>query len=194
MKKYKSEICEFDSCQQPRKSRGYCAGHYRQNQLGKALTPIIRHLPVADRFWLKVEKTDTCWNWTGSKNTTGYGIFKFGGSQMVSHRFSYQLLVSQIPPGMVIDHRCFNKSCVNPEHMKVVTQKQNCENQAGPSKNNKTGVRGVHWHSAKKKFIATIGHNFKRIQIGAFSTLEEAEAAVIAKRNELFTNNPLDRN
>ena len=77
--------------------------------------------------------------------------------------------------------------------MNIVTQKQNCENQSGASLNSKTGVRGVYWHSSKGKYIANVGHNYKRIHVGAFDTPEEAEEAVIAKRNELFENNLLDR-
>jgi hypothetical protein len=67
------------------------------------------------------------------------------------------------------------------------------ENRPGPQRNSTTGVRGVHRKKGDSKFVASITHNKRVVSIGRFDTLEEAEAAVIAKRNELFTNNLLDR-
>lgn len=40
---------------------------------------------------------------------------------------------------------------------------------------------------------AGVGHNGVKVNVGCFKTLEEAEAAVIAKRIELFTHNDADR-
>lgn len=73
-----------------------------------------------------------------------------------------------------------------------MTHKQNTENRAGAPANSTTGVRGVYFIS-KNRYEAKVRHNGKRIHVGRFDTLEEAEAAVIAKRNELYTHNDLDR-
>lgn len=82
--------------------------------------------PAAERFWVKVEKTDGCWNWTGATQAGGYG--RFSGEDrkpVLVHRWSYKALVGPIPEGMTLDHLCKNTRCVNPEHLEVVSREAN---------------------------------------------------------------------
>ena len=76
------------------------------------------------RFWAKVEKTATCWNWRGGCNGNGYGRFCYHG-QRCAHRLAYELLVGPIPEGMQLDHLCRNRRCVNPAHLEPVTCREN---------------------------------------------------------------------
>jgi hypothetical protein len=80
-----------------------------------------------ERFWAKVEKTDACWLWTGSRNGRGYGLLNVatGASPVRAHRFSYELLVGTIPAGLQLDHLCGVKACVNPAHLEPVTNEEN---------------------------------------------------------------------
>ena len=84
-----------------------------------------------ERFWSKVEKTETCWIWKGSlTGGGGYGYLYMGpGANPLwsrAHRFSYELVTgTTIPVGMQLDHLCRNRGCVNPEHLEVVTQHEN---------------------------------------------------------------------
>lgn len=148
----------------------------------------------ADRFWAKVDKTGDCWLWTGALTDQGYGNFWVSGKNVYAHRFAWELLQSLVPLGQKLDHRTTcPKHCVNPEHLRVTSHKQNLENRAGAQSNSKSGVRGVVWHRRAKKWEARITHNRKTIHAGLFNTISEAEAAVIAKRRELFTHSDLDR-
>jgi len=79
---------------------------------------------ILSRFWDKVEKTNSCWNWRAGKNSDGYGTFWIGKT-VSAHRFAYQLLIGSIPKDKEIDHLCRNRSCVNPVHMEIVTNKIN---------------------------------------------------------------------
>ena len=153
----------------------------------------MRGTPL-DRFWSKVEKTETCWNWNGWKSADGYGRFfpKRSGPQL-AHRFSYELANGPIPERMVIDHKCHNRGCVNPRHLRTVTSKQNMENRNGAPAHNTSGVRGVTWNLKAKKWVASVGHGGKRHYAGSHDSLDEAQAAVIAKRLELHTHNDSDR-
>jgi hypothetical protein len=56
-----------------------------------------------ERFWEKVDKTDSCWLWTGSRNKLGYGNFWDGHRIVGAYRFAYELIVGPIPDGLVID-------------------------------------------------------------------------------------------
>lgn len=81
---------------------------------------------MATRFWPKVEKTPTCWNWTASIRKDGYGRFRVNNNKMdQAHRVSLVLIKKKIPKGMWVDHICRNRSCVNPSHLRIVTPKQN---------------------------------------------------------------------
>lgn len=80
------------------------------------------------RFWKKVQKTDTCWIWTGAVTTTGYGVFQRGkrGEKLYkAHRFSYSLHKGDIPKRGLILHSCDNKKCVNPDHLSIGNHSKN---------------------------------------------------------------------
>ena len=77
------------------------------------------------RFFDKVNKTKTCWLWTGAQ-TKGAGNFHYGWFQDErAHRFSYKTFVGEIPKGYEIDHLCRITLCVNPKHLESVTHKEN---------------------------------------------------------------------
>jgi hypothetical protein len=88
-----------------------------------------------ERFWARVVKTDSCWNWTGCK-CHGYGYFGVNGKGVRVHRFAFELLKGSIPEGKVIDHLCRNRACVNPAHLELVDQKTNNARGVGISANN----------------------------------------------------------
>lgn len=91
------------------------------------MTRAPRGLTAEERFWRKLEKTETCWLWTAAKQQNGYGMFGTEPSSKVTtaHRYSYELHVGPIPEEMQIDHLCRVRACVNPAHLEVVTGLQN---------------------------------------------------------------------
>ena len=90
----------------------------------KSVRPYTRK-PVADRFWPKVRKTSTCWVWTASQAGKGYGVFWDGVRQVYAHRFAFESVHGTIEPRLQIDHLCRVHNCVNPEHLEVVTNREN---------------------------------------------------------------------
>jgi hypothetical protein len=94
---------------------------------------------------------------------------------------------------MQIDHQCHRRDCVNPSHLRPVTRKQNQENRAGAQRRSRSGIRGVYWDSRDQRWRGGVRHNGRHVTVGGFDTAEAAEAAVIAKRCELFTHNDGDR-
>lgn len=81
---------------------------------------------IIQQFESKIERSNECWNWTAHIAVTGYGMFQASGSQPVyAHRFSYELYVGPIPDGLTIDHLCFNRKCVNPQHLEPVSLAEN---------------------------------------------------------------------
>ena len=76
------------------------------------------------QFFSRVEFTDTCWLWTGSKNK-GYGQVGVNGYPIGAHRAAYSWFNGGIDPTLDIDHLCRNSACVNPNHMEQVTRAEN---------------------------------------------------------------------
>ncbi|WP_326564520.1 HNH endonuclease signature motif containing protein [Micromonospora peucetia] len=63
-----------------------------------------------------------CWIWGGRPTRDGYGTF---GKATRAHRRAYELAVGPIPKGLVIDHLCETRLCVNPLHLRATTQRHN---------------------------------------------------------------------
>ena len=76
------------------------------------------------RFMKFVDKTDSCWLWTGAKDTSGYGSFSFEGKDWRAHRLMYLHCYGELIKGLDICHICRNK-CVNPDHLEQKTRSEN---------------------------------------------------------------------
>lgn len=70
-----------------------------------------------------------CWKWLGASTKAGYGTVAVTlpgkRTSTTAHRLFYEAYVGPIPPGNSVHHRCANPSCVNPEHLQPVTQREN---------------------------------------------------------------------
>lgn len=82
--------------------------------------------PPEERFFEKVEFTDTCWLWNRSLNHSGYGKFSVTRSRWVlAYRWAYEYVVGPVPGGLVLDHLCRTPRCVNPAHLEPVSTRIN---------------------------------------------------------------------
>lgn len=106
----------------------------------------MSNLDLWDKLGVRVlknsipEPNSGCWLWTGSLHKNGYATLKWdqGKSSEMAHRASYHAFKGDIPDGLVLDHKCKVRSCVNPDHLEPVTYSENNRRspRKSPMKNN----------------------------------------------------------
>ena len=101
-----------------------------------------------ERFLAHVDKTDSCWIWTGYKDEKGYGSFNMGNKEtMGAHRASYLLFKGPLEHGALVCHECDNPSCVNPNHLWAGTYQDNVDDMFSKGRNRT--LSGEACHKAK---------------------------------------------
>lgn len=89
-------------------------------------------LDIGDRLWAKCCVTSTgCWEWTGYRNSNGYGVLGLGSRSDATrrvclvHRVSYEHFVGAISEGLKVLHHCDNPPCFRPIHLFLGTDSDN---------------------------------------------------------------------
>lgn len=99
---------------------GYVKGRHRRFVKGRYIR--IRELPFV------VNPTTSCWEWKRYRDAKGYGRLNLGadGGKILAHRLFYTMMRGIIPKEKQLDHLCMNTRCVNPNHLEIVTNAENC--------------------------------------------------------------------
>jgi len=91
--------------------------------------------PAIDRIRALVSISENgCWLYAeGRASSSGYRQVLVGQKLQYAHRVTYEALVGPILEGLVLDHLCRNRACVNPAHLEPVTQQVNTLRGIGPA-------------------------------------------------------------
>ncbi|QGF19778.1 hypothetical protein MA1A_gp20 [Pectobacterium phage MA1A] len=97
-----------------------------------------------DKRKYTIDSETGCWNFKGCKTPDGYGRMRVKGVHWMAHRYALsESLGRPIGDGMVVMHLCDNPSCVNPEHLKEGTQRENMEDCITKGRGGNRGSDGV---------------------------------------------------
>ena len=179
--------CTIGDCEKPSRTRSWCNMHYqRWLKHGDPLGGSERFATPEEAFLARTEPLlwSGCIIWTGALDRGGYGMLHANGRTVPTHRYAWEQINGPIPAGMVIDHTCWERSCVNTDHLRLATRAQNNSNLSGVRKNGAGLPRGVYRHG--RGYSAQVRHNGAPHYLGTFETVEEASAAAQAKRAILF--------
>ena len=117
-------------------------------------------------FWSRVSSTGSvteCWLWHGGLDSSGYGLVKHNGRTMGAHRLAYLTLIGPVPDGLVIDHICGVRTCVNPWHMEPVTILENVRRgRSGQFQKNKTKCKHGHDYLPGNLYVTPLGKRMCR--------------------------------
>jgi hypothetical protein len=121
--------------------------------------PFKKTMTDEERFWVNVNKTETCWLWTAGKTKQGYGKFWFDGKRGRAHRYAFILFNGSIPDGLLVCHSCDVRACVNPKHLWLGTHSDNSadmhrKNRQPPQNKPKTHCRKGHEYAVLGTWIA----------------------------------------
>lgn len=166
-----NRTCSLEGCERPHAARGMCKSHYSAAR-ARGLPKLS--LDPTDRLNRNSENVGDCREWVKQKDAKGYGRMHFEGRTMLAHRVAYTVLVGEIPEGMSVDHICGNPPCINPDHLRLATDRENRHNWVAV-RSNATGHRGVTFRAdCRLQFEATVMANRERYPLGRYATADEA--------------------
>lgn len=181
------KTCDIAECDRESSARGWCRIHYQAWQRhGDPMGGRRKISSPEDAFRSRTEWDGECLIWSGAIGSTGYGWLKVEGRSVRVHRYAWERERGEIPEGSVVDHICWNRSCVNVDHLRLATPQQN--SQYREHSMGKTGVRGV--TESKYGYQARVKHDGKYYRKNfpgrTPESLAEAGRWAEAKRAEIF--------
>lgn len=152
--------CLVDGCERDLYSSGYCSRHYNRLRLTGTTDDGPRaRVSFEERLWRSIDRRgpDECWPWTKKSRVSGYGYISRGGrnsGKVMAHRAVWELTNGPIPDGsgfhgFVIMHRCDNRICCNPAHLKLGTQAMNVSDMDVKGRRKTKAHKGGGHHNSK---------------------------------------------
>lgn len=184
-----TRLCSADGCSLPHDAKGYCNKHYKRMKRTGTLRANKVYRTPDEALAGRSERRGNCIIWTGAKDSTGYGSIGIRGRKKTYvHRYAWERANGPIPEGHHIDHLCFNRDCINPEHLRAVTQAQNNQNRKPTRPDVGSGIRGVCWHKRSGKWMARVQVGGKAVYGGVYADKEEAGRVAAEMRAQLMTH------
>lgn len=130
----------------------------------------FRTLSLRDRFNMRFDRGDGCWNWIGQLNRSGYGTISDKNKKCTASRVAYELFVGAVPAHLDVCHRCDNPRCVRPDHLFLGTHRDNMQDMLRKGRGHglttrrkldETGVREIRRRHAAGERAVDIATHFR---------------------------------
>lgn len=162
----------------------YCKKDFRPGVKGR-----YKYCTEVCRFMEKVEANDKngCWIWKAGKRPDGYGEFvPIGKRSGLAHRESYRIFKGPIKDKMFILHSCHNPSCVNPDHLRQGTNKDNVHDMLKAKRNKQPSGENSGMSKLTSDIVQNIREKFKEgmsyAALGRLFNISAVQASNIVRR------------
>lgn len=190
------KVCSFKGCDKCVLAKGLCAGHYDQQKTGAELRPLRSRASSGTsvearlRMHSRFEQESGCRVWTKA-TANGYARIGIAGKSYLAHRAAWEEVNGPLPEGMILDHLCHNRACINVQHLRLTTQANNCLNREGSTSS--SGYRCVTRNGSG--WAARPGYHGMTYYLGTYDTPEQAYAEVLDfwERNGIVHNSTEQR-
>lgn len=178
--------CTVKDCTNRHKARGFCRLHYDRwaTHSDPEMSLINRAKNIEHSISMRSKLSGNCLEWTGTKDSKGYGMIHLEGGKQYIHRYIWVKTRGPIPAGIHIDHICHNVACFNIEHLRLATPSQNLRNRSGATANSTSGFRNV--HKSGKRWVVVVVKDKKHYNYGHFDDVNEAAEVAHIARQELY--------
>lgn len=131
-------------------------------------------------------KKNGCWEFTGAKDTYGYGNVSIDGKFHKAHRVSYALEHGDVPDEMVVCHRCDNPPCCNPDHLFLGSKQDNYDDMKNKGRDykasgSKSGQAKLHEEDVKRIREAYL-FGARQIDLAAAHGISQSNVSRIVRR------------
>ncbi len=161
-----ARTCSVDGCDRGGKlTRGMCTKHYRywiDHTPKDARGPAPRFDREFDDF---IDRSGSCWLWTGPTNSGGYGFWSNRGERGLAHRIALARATPPPRPGLFACHRCDTPGCVNPRHLYWGTVQDNTDDMLARGEPANQNTRKTHCkrgHALSGDNLRIVGHDRRR--------------------------------
>jgi len=177
------DLCVIEGCDLGMSAGGLCYKHSSRLKRNGDPLKLKNYFDKEEAFNARTKKDGDCLVWTGNK-AFGYGKLRHSESSGLAHRYAWIREHGEIPEGYMINHRCWNRSCVNIDHLELVTAYENNSYLSGPDSRSKTGARNVYKEGNRWRVrMRSKGIDY---DFGSFKSLEEAKEAASEARKQVF--------
>lgn len=97
----------------------------------------------------------------------------------------FHRIVMHAQPRQCVDHINKNRADNRKQNLRICDHSENDRNRS-PYVTNTSGVTGVYFDKKRKKWVASITYNRKKVYIGRFTEKENAIMARLQKEIELY--------
>ena len=108
----------------------------------------------------------------GFLHPDGYRLIRVDGDKYAAHRLAWLYVYGEYPK-QEIDHINLQKDDNRIANLRLATRAENVRN-CGLRRDNTTGFKGVAFHKASGRYVASANCNGRQFHLGYFDTAEEA--------------------
>jgi hypothetical protein len=112
-------------------------------------------------------------------------MVRIDGIAYQAHRIAFALAKGIDPGPMTVDHKTASKANL-PRNLQLATNQENVRKRVRLGKNNTSGVLGVSWSTAAKKWCARIKVGKQGVYLGVFTDIKDAAHARRKAEKQFF--------